>query len=98
MNPKYLASRRGVCGQVDTPTIVRSPFRNNEVMFRTRNAKYTTPDLGFNITYNIYDCGGKLTGPIETIQSINYPNRYPASTECVWMLEYPEGGQIVVYI
>ena len=55
MNPKYLSSLRGVCGQVDTPTIVRSPFRNNEVMFRTRSAKYTTPDLGFNITYNIYD-------------------------------------------
>ena len=89
---------RSMCGIIDTPTIVRSPYRNNEVMFRTRESKYTTPDLGFNLTYNIYDCGGKLTGPIDIIQSNNYPQRYPANTECAWVLEYPEGDQIVVFI
>ena len=86
------------CGRIDTPTIVRSPYRNNEVMFRTGASRHAPPDEGFNITYNIYECGGKLTGPIETIQSNNYPQRYPASTECAWLLEYPEGDQIVVSI
>ena len=102
-NPLYLLSPPGnhyhkynLCGRIDTPTIVRSPYRDNEVLFATRKAEYSTPDLGFNITHNIYECGGRLTGPFDIIQTNNYPQRYPASTECTWLLEYPEGDQIVV--
>ena len=85
-----------LCGQIDTPTIVRSPYKNNEIFFATRKAAWSPPDLGFNITYNTYECGAILSGPIDIIQTNNYPQRYPASTECVWLLEYPEGDQIVV--
>ena len=85
-----------ICGQIDTPIIVRSPYRNNEIIFATRKAVYSPPGLGFNITYHTYECGGILSGPIDMIQTNNYPQTYPASTECVWLLEYPEGDQIVV--
>ena len=66
-----------VCGQIDTPTIVRSPYRNNEVIFATRKAEWSPPGLGFNITYNTYECGEILSGPADIIQtnnSLTYPH------------------------
>ena len=94
--PANAFGRYSLCGQIDTPIIVRSPYRNNEVIFATQNARWSPPGLGFNITYNTYECGEILSGPADIIQTNNYPQRYPASTECVWLLEYPEGDQIVV--
>ena len=94
--PANAFGRYSLCGQIDTPIIVRSPYRNNEVIFATQNAKWSPPGLGFNITYNTYECGEILSGPADIIQTNNYPQRYPASTEYVWLLEYPEGDQIVV--
>ena len=98
--PRWLTSStyRGICGHLDVPLVVRSPYRTNDVMFKTNRIKYSPPDLGFNITYKTFNCGGKYTGPTNTIQSINYPSQYPVNTECVWLLEYPEGEQIVVFI
>ena len=95
-SPKFLVSPRLICGQINEPTIIRSPYKTNDVLFGTKQAKYITPDIGFNITYNTFDCGGVLTGPTNTIQSVNYPRQYPENTDCAWLLEYPEGEQIVI--
>ena len=67
-------------------------------MFRTGNSIRSPADLGFNITYKTFDCGGTLNGPTDIIRSINYPQQYPSNTDCAWLLEYPEGDQIVVII
>ena len=93
-NPLHLS--RSLCGHIEDPTIVRSPYRTNEVMFRSLTSYYGTPDLGFNMTYKIFNCGGVINGPMDIIQSLNFPHQYPANTDCVWLLEYPEGEQIVV--
>ena len=86
------------CGDIPTPTIVRSPYRTNEVMFRTTFFVDNYTDLGFNLTYKIFNCGGRLNGPVDIIQSISFPRQYPANTDCAWLLEYPEGEQIVVCV
>jgi hypothetical protein len=97
LRPRYLHSG-WICGQIDEPTIIRSPYRDNDVMFKTNRIKYSPPDLGFNMTYQIFNCGGTYSGPTNIIKSNNYPSQYPENTDCVWLLEYPEGEQIVVFI
>lgn len=96
-NPIFFGSP--LCGHIEEPTIVRSPYRTNEVMFRSLGSRYgATSDLGFNMTYKIFNCGGILNGPMDTIRSLNFPQQYPDNADCVWLLEYPEGEQIVVSV
>ncbi|XP_070536661.1 cubilin-like [Ptychodera flava] len=54
-------------------------------------------DDGFHITWISGDpvgCGGRLTDESAVIISPNWPNPYPYSEECIWVVEVREGETI----
>ena len=42
-------------------------------------------------------CGGNIIAANGNITSPNYPNNYPTSTECVWVLRVPVGRISVIF-
>lgn len=46
---------------------------------------------GFEATYRSVDiqCGGRFTAPTGVIHSTNYPNNYPATQNCEWLIQVP---------
>lgn len=51
---------------------------------------------GFRLEWQIVGCGGIFTHPTGTFQSPNYPNHYPPSTTCDWIIKVPYGNSIAV--
>ena len=82
-----------VCGTIETPTIVRSPYWPTTAVYRSN---YIISDKGFNFSYAVSDCGGVLQGQVNIVSSPNYPTPYSANVECAWLVEAEEGGQIQV--
>nr|XP_039268068.1 cubilin-like [Styela clava] len=41
-------------------------------------------------------CGGSLTSTSGTITSPNYPNTYPANTDCEWVIDVGKGSTVVI--
>ena len=38
-------------------------------------------------------CGGEVFGPSGTLQSPNWPDKYPPKTYCLWSINCEEGGK-----
>lgn len=53
-------------------------------------------DLGFKAKYLFSECGGWQTGEGGVLFSPNYPNIYPSSSRCAWLLEAPVGHTIML--
>jgi len=43
-------------------------------------------------------CGGELTGTEGTIESRNYPNKYPNKEDCVWIIKAGSDNRVEVTI
>lgn len=41
-------------------------------------------------------CGGNFTTMNGVIMSKNYPNNYPHSTECEWLIQLPDNHPVVI--
>jgi len=39
-------------------------------------------------------CGGSLTSATGTLQTPNWPQQYPANTDCEWTIELPDAGKV----
>ena len=50
----------------------------------------TTPTTMSPIPPN---CGGEVFGPSGTLQSPNWPDKYPPNTYCLWSINCEEGGK-----
>ncbi|KAG5881771.1 hypothetical protein JTB14_021141 [Gonioctena quinquepunctata] len=51
---------------------------------------------GFRLEWEMVGCGGHLKGNSGTITSPNYPNSYPASVVCEWLIEVNYGKSIEI--
>ena len=38
------------------------------------------------------NCGGEVYGPSGTLQSPNWPDKYPSNTYCLWNINCEDGG------
>ncbi|CAL8311895.1 unnamed protein product [Merluccius merluccius] len=81
------------CGQTrpSVPIVVFTP--ELWVHFQTDQAE---GDLGFRAKYMFSDCGGWQTGEGGMIASPNYPDNYPGSSRCAWLLQAPAGHTITL--
>lgn len=43
-------------------------------------------------------CGGELFAPSGSLNSPNYPNRYPSNRECIWHIHTTPGSSISITI
>ena len=50
----------------------------------------------FQLIFLLEKCGGILHEKEGTIQSPNFPNNYPASSHCIWILESNSSHKIVL--
>ncbi|XP_073514031.1 embryonic protein UVS.2-like [Phyllobates terribilis] len=46
---------------------------------------------GFSSSYSTVNCGALLTSPTGVVTSPMYPATYPASAECAWVINAPDG-------
>ena len=83
------------CGEIQSRVRTVSPFPFNQVVFFS-DQSYEAK--GFNLTYQMFNCGGHLRGTGHVVTSPNYPQNYPSNYDCAWLLEYEEGSQIEVNI
>ena len=44
----------------------------------------------------LVECGGSLTDDSGVIKSPLHPGNYPASKECIWTIEVPDGFQVLL--
>ncbi|PVD35988.1 hypothetical protein C0Q70_02958 [Pomacea canaliculata] len=53
---------------------------------------------GFSATFSAIGggCGGNFTTMNGVIMSKNYPNNYPHSTECEWLIQLPDNHPVVI--
>ncbi|GFR71311.1 Tolloid-like protein 1 [Elysia marginata] len=49
--------------------------------------------LGVSLAQDV-TCGGALSGSSGTVQSPNYPDRYPHNANCVWTITTEPGTQV----
>ncbi|KAK3734890.1 hypothetical protein RRG08_038916 [Elysia crispata] len=96
------------CGDVIPQTII-SPLSKLEIKFVSDH--WFNDGRGFNGTYRFlgqdyqpFDhkpsvCGsGHLTGIAGFIYSPNYPNSYPSSVNCSWIINVPENKSVLVRV
>ncbi|KAF0296268.1 Cubilin [Amphibalanus amphitrite] len=46
----------------------------------------------FNLTYSVKPCGGVVTGPGVQLFSPGYPDNYPNSMDCAWLVTFEDGS------
>ncbi|XP_075183078.1 embryonic protein UVS.2-like [Anomaloglossus baeobatrachus] len=75
------------CGAGPLPSMVSTG--------RTLLIDFTSDDSteapGFSSSYSTVNCGATLTSPTGVITSPRYPATYPASSECAWVINAPDG-------
>ena len=69
------------------------------VVFRS---DYNLGYRGFNALYSFVDvsksCGGHLFAMTGIIRSPNYPEEYPRSVTCEWVIEAPNKHQVILRV
>lgn len=50
----------------------------------------------FNIKFKVSPCGGIIFGPEGIITSPSYPDNYPPTMDCAWLVQLPDGQIISV--
>ncbi|KAK6969837.1 deleted in malignant brain tumors 1 protein [Biomphalaria glabrata] len=74
-------------------TLIASP---GNALFVTFSSDETVSDSGFSATYFCLDCNKYLTNPTGDISSPLYPDNYINDASCSWLIEVPEGNQILL--
>ncbi|WAR06635.1 CUBN-like protein [Mya arenaria] len=73
-----------LCHHQNSPQVLSSPGNTMFVRFKSDGS---TAGNGFNVTYRtVTGCGGNFTIQRGTIVSKNYPNNYPNSSVCEWLV------------
>ncbi|XP_068081387.1 cubilin [Anabrus simplex] len=86
------------CGLQKPPDITSM---NNilTLVFSTDSSRRSS---GFQATFTQVDasqvCGGNYFSAVGTLRSPGYPNQYPHSKDCVWILKVPYGQQLKLNI
>ncbi|XP_054719322.1 cubilin-like [Uloborus diversus] len=63
------------------------------------NSDSTIQSTGFHITYSsVPGCGGQIHRSSGVLRSPGYPNHYPHSASCIWLIHAPEGRQITLNV
>ncbi|XP_055632024.1 cubilin homolog [Toxorhynchites rutilus septentrionalis] len=81
------------CNQM--PAKMTSKGSSVQIAFHT---DASSEKSGFRLEWHINGCGGILTKPNGFFSSPNYPNEYPANTQCHWTLSMPPGYRIELAI
>ena len=55
--------------------------------------KTTTTTTTTMITTTTPNCGGEVNGPSGTLQSPNWPDKYPSNAYCRWSINCEDGGK-----
>ncbi|EDV28197.1 uncharacterized protein TRIADDRAFT_53561 [Trichoplax adhaerens] len=79
------------CGN-NPPATFTSTGNNLYIKFKSDGS---SSGNGFRLSYTLA-CGGILTSPTGSIQSLFYPSPYPLSTTCVWTIQVPFNQKIVL--
>ncbi|XP_033761795.1 cubilin-like [Pecten maximus] len=79
------------CG-TSIPSILRSSGNVMFIEFRTDGSVRNT---GFRADWTTA-CGGVYTALQGNLQSPNYPNAYPASKECIYSINQPNGNSVTL--
>ncbi|XP_069823945.1 embryonic protein UVS.2-like [Dendropsophus ebraccatus] len=53
---------------------------------------------GFKASYSTVNCGSMLTSTTGTVSSPMYPNKYPPSMDCTWVINAPAGFEVSLNI
>ncbi|KAK5640278.1 hypothetical protein RI129_011089 [Pyrocoelia pectoralis] len=80
------------CG-TDVPALIHLNSNEAEIHYVT-NASLT--GNGFRMEWQISGCGGTLTKPSGSLSTPNYPNAYPAATQCDWLIQLDYGFSIEI--
>ncbi|OXU20544.1 hypothetical protein TSAR_014165, partial [Trichomalopsis sarcophagae] len=79
------------CGSRIPPTL---SVKSNKVLIRFES-DMSLEEGGFVVKYEV-ECGGTFTEPSGIIKSPYYPNYYPASKDCTYLISQPPGKAIVL--
>uniref|UniRef100_A0A5F9C5Y0 Neuropilin 1 n=1 Tax=Oryctolagus cuniculus TaxID=9986 RepID=A0A5F9C5Y0_RABIT len=84
------------CGKIAPPPVVSSgPF-----LFVRFVSDYETHGAGFSIRYEIYkrgpECSQNYTSPSGVIKSPGFPEKYPNSLECTYIIFAPKMSEIIL--
>jgi cubilin len=80
---------RRLCGRMAPPVL--STLGGIRINFVTDSAN---TDRGWSIQFQLADCGGTLTEPEGTIQSVLYPDSYHDNANCTWVITVPDNKLI----
>ncbi|XP_043205584.1 cubilin-like [Amphibalanus amphitrite] len=88
--PDYLQyETEKVCGNATIPPPLHIPFTDFTLTYRTQGGYWPTH---FNLTYSVKPCGGVVTGPGVQLFSPGYPDNYPNSMDCAWLVTFEDGS------
>ncbi|XP_059901037.1 cubilin [Gadus macrocephalus] len=62
------------------------------------DASMSAPGFSLSFQASLDGCGGELNAPSGTISSPNYPNLYPHSRVCRWLVVVPRGRRVTLTI
>ena len=79
------------CGSALPPNL---SVNSNRVLIRFESDANLV-DKGFVLKYEV-ECGGTFTESSGILQSPFYPNSYPASKDCVYLISQPPGKAIIL--
>ncbi|GFS28047.1 Tolloid-like protein 1 [Elysia marginata] len=78
-----------LCGSDLPPPVTAS----GNVMYLEFRSDHSVSRRGFTAHWSA-DCDKKLTGNNGTLQSLNYPNNYPDTVQCVWAITTDPGTRV----
>uniref|UniRef100_H2YKV4 CUB domain-containing protein n=1 Tax=Ciona savignyi TaxID=51511 RepID=H2YKV4_CIOSA len=96
LNPNNMDGNGRYCGSTTPPNLATL---SNGMLIRFQSNDQVS-GIGFRLTYSAQDgsCGSRLVlsdeFPMNTFTSPNYPNAYPMSIDCYWILTAPTNEAI----